>query len=160
MTDRELDLIASLSDAPAPSGFEDAALALVRAALSDVCDVTEDSLRNLYLTRRRNTGNKPLLMLDAHGDEVGFMIHSVGPAGTLRFVLNAPCAYIRDLLAQPIFLPVKVMNIEVMVTSPRPPIWIRQIRTIFPKTVKVVCVSATIRPVTQVADVAVNRASK
>lgn len=86
MTERELQLIESLSNAPAPSGFEDESIALVRAALEDICDITEDSLRNLYITRRRNTGGRPLLMLDAHGDEVGFMIHSVGPAGTLRFV--------------------------------------------------------------------------
>lgn len=86
MTDRELKLIETLSNAPAPSGFEDESIALIRAALEDICDISEDSLRNLYITRRRNTGDRPLLMLDAHGDEVGFMIHSVGPAGTLRFV--------------------------------------------------------------------------
>ena len=86
MTDRELKLIEALSNAKAPSGFEDESVALVRAALEDICDISEDSLRNLYITRRANTGDKPLLMLDAHGDEVGFMIHSIRPEGTLRFV--------------------------------------------------------------------------
>ena len=86
MTERELNLIRNLSNAKAPSGFEEEAIALVREALADICEVQEDSLRNLYLTRRANTGDKPLLMLDAHGDEVGFMIHSIRPEGTLRFV--------------------------------------------------------------------------
>ena len=86
MTERELLLIEKLSNAKAPSGFEDEAIAPVREALADICDVSEDSLRNLYLTRRANTGNKPLLMLDAHGDEVGFMIHAIRPEGTLRFL--------------------------------------------------------------------------
>lgn len=86
MTERELNLIRNLSNAKAPSGFEEEAIALVREALADICEVQEDSLRNLYLIRRANTGDKPLLMLDAHGDEVGFMIHSIRPEGTLRFV--------------------------------------------------------------------------
>lgn len=86
MTEREIQLIGQLCDAKAPSGFEDEAIALVREALEDICEISEDSLRNLYLVRRANTGDKPLLMLDAHGDEVGFMIHSIRPEGTLRFV--------------------------------------------------------------------------
>ena len=86
MTERELKLIEALSNAPAPSGFEEESIAAVRGALAGICDIAEDSLRNLYVTRRRNTGDKPLVMLDAHGDEVGFMIHSIRPEGTLRFV--------------------------------------------------------------------------
>ena len=54
--------------------------------MEDICDVEEDSLRNLYLIRRKNTGDKPVLMLDAHSDEVGFMVHSIRPTGTLRVV--------------------------------------------------------------------------
>ena len=46
----------------------------------------EDFLRNLYIYRKENTGNKPVLMLDAHSDEVGFIIHSIKPNGTLRFL--------------------------------------------------------------------------
>lgn len=86
MTERELKLIEDLSNAKAPSGFEDEAVAVARAAVSDICGTEEDSLRNLYLTRRANTGNKPVLMLDAHSDEIGLMIHSIKPTGTLRFV--------------------------------------------------------------------------
>ncbi len=83
---RQLELIRALSEAKAPSGFEDECIAAARMALADVCDIEEDSLRNLYFYRRRNSGGRPVVMLDAHSDEVGFMVHSVRPEGTLRFV--------------------------------------------------------------------------
>lgn len=79
-------LIKALSNAPGPSGFEDAVLQIVRSALETICAFEEDKVRNLYIYRRNHTGKKPVLMLDAHGDEVGFMIHSIRPNGTLRFV--------------------------------------------------------------------------
>ena len=82
----KVNLIKALSDAPGPSGFEDAVLKVVRAALEDICTFEEDKVRNLYIYRKNHTGKKPVLMLDAHGDEVGFMIHSIKPNGTLRFV--------------------------------------------------------------------------
>ena len=86
MTERERDLLKALCEANAPSGFEDETVRVAREAIGDVCDVEEDHLRNLYLYRRRNTGDKPVLMLDAHSDEVGFMVHSIRPTGTLRVV--------------------------------------------------------------------------
>jgi putative aminopeptidase FrvX len=86
MTERELHLIRALCEANAPSGFEDETVRAARNAIGDVCDVEEDRLRNLYLYRRNNTGDKPVLMLDAHSDEVGFMVHSIRPNGTLRVV--------------------------------------------------------------------------
>ena len=83
---QNVKLIKALSDAPGPSGFEDEVLDVVRAALDGICTFEEDKIRNLYIYRRNHSGNKPVLMLDAHGDEVGFMIHSIKPNGTLRFV--------------------------------------------------------------------------
>lgn len=82
----QLERISALSEAKAPSGFEDETLAVARGSLDDRFDVQEDSLRNLYIRRKKDTGCKPVLMLDAHSDEVGFMIHSIRPNGTLRFV--------------------------------------------------------------------------
>lgn len=79
-------LLENLSNAKSPSGFEDETLAVARHFLGDRFHVEEDSLRNLYIYRAVHSGQKPVLMLDAHGDEVGFMIHSITPFGTLRFV--------------------------------------------------------------------------
>lgn len=82
-----LKMIKELSNAFGPSGFEDDVLSIICKYVSDFGEIYEDSLRNLYLYRRENTGNKPVLMLDAHTDEVGLMIHSIKPNGTLKFVL-------------------------------------------------------------------------
>lgn len=81
-------LLKELSEAKSPSGFEDETLHVARAFAEPFCDIEEDSLRNLYLRRKkdRGTSGKPIFMLDAHGDEVGFMVHSILPNGTLRFV--------------------------------------------------------------------------
>lgn len=84
VNERELAVIKALTEAKGPSGFEDEAVAAARESLSDICDFEEDSLRNLYIYRRANTGNKPVLMLDAHSDEVGFIVHSIN--------LTARCA--------------------------------------------------------------------
>ena len=62
-----LKLIQELSDAPGASGFEDEVLAVVRAALDDICTFEEDKVRNLYIYRQNHSGEKPVLMLDAHG---------------------------------------------------------------------------------------------
>ena len=85
-SEKNVKLIKALSDAIGPSGFEDEVLDVVREALADICTFEEDKVRNLYIYRRNHTGEKPVLMLDAHGDEVGFMIHSIKPNGTLRFI--------------------------------------------------------------------------
>ncbi len=81
-----LELIRQLSDARGVSGFEDEVLDIARKNASDIADIHEDCLRNLYMYPKTNTGRRPLFMLDAHSDEVGFMVHSIKPCGTLRFV--------------------------------------------------------------------------
>ena len=80
-----LDMIRDLASANAPSGFEDETLEVVRRYAEGLGEMEEDHIRNLYISRHGNSG-KPLMMLDAHGDEVGFMVHSIKPNGTIRFV--------------------------------------------------------------------------
>ena len=81
-----LTMIQELADAPGASGFEDAVVEVARKYAEPIGRLEEDFLRNLYIHRKENTGDKPVLMLDAHSDEVGFMIHSIKPNGTLRFL--------------------------------------------------------------------------
>ena len=81
-----LSLIQEMSNSFGPSGFEEGPIEIARKFMSNYADIKEDCLRNLYLFRKKNTGNKPIIMLDAHNDEVGFMVHSIRPNGTLRFV--------------------------------------------------------------------------
>ena len=82
----KLEMIAALSNANGVSGFEDEVLKVARAWVPEGMDISEDSLRNLYLRRRANRGHRPVVQLDAHSDEVGFMVHSIRPNGTLKFI--------------------------------------------------------------------------
>ena len=79
-------MIQELTDAAGASGFEDEVILTAKKYGEEFAQTEEDCLRNLYLYRRKNTGNKPVMMLDAHSDEVGLMVHSIKPNGTLRFV--------------------------------------------------------------------------
>ena len=81
-----LQMIADFSNAKAPSGFEEETIAAARKHIGCGYETEEDCLRNFYMYRKANTGKKPVFMLDAHSDEVGFMVHSIRPNGTLRFV--------------------------------------------------------------------------
>lgn len=80
------ELIEKLCNARGVSGFEDEVIAVCRDYCKDFADTEEDSMRNLYIRPRYNKGNRPLVMLDAHSDEVGFMVQAIKPDGTLRFV--------------------------------------------------------------------------
>lgn len=79
-------LLQDLSDAPGASGFEDEVVAVARQYAASIGEIKEDFLRNLYIYRKENTGNKPVLMIDAHSDEVGLIVHSIKPNGCLRFL--------------------------------------------------------------------------
>lgn len=82
----DLKLIERLSNARGASGFEDEVLEIAREYCKDFADFEEDSMRNLYIYPRNNRGGRPLVMLDAHSDEVGFMVQAIKPDGTLRFI--------------------------------------------------------------------------
>ena len=82
-----LAMIEALSNAKSPSGFEDEAIAAARPYTEEIGPLKEDHLRNFYIGRHANTGGKPVMMLDAHSDEVGFMVHSIHENGMIRFVM-------------------------------------------------------------------------
>lgn len=79
--------LADLSNAFGPSGFEDDVIAAARKHINPKTLISEDNLRNLYLRRPQDgESSKPVVMLDAHLDEVGFMVQAIQPNGLLRFV--------------------------------------------------------------------------
>ena len=84
MTD--LQQIEKLCNARGASGFEDEVVAIAREYLKDIATFKEDSMRNLYIYPKYNKGNRPQVLLDAHSDEVGFMVQAIKPDGTLRFI--------------------------------------------------------------------------
>ena len=84
--EKTLALIKDLSNAPGAPGFEDEVVACIRRHSEGLGEVREDTMRNLYLCRSQGQSGKPLVMLDAHSDEVSFMVRSIRPNGTLSFI--------------------------------------------------------------------------
>ena len=82
----DIRLIEKLAQARGMSGFENEVLAVAREYCKDFARMEEDSMRNLYIFPSHNKGDRPLVMLDAHSDEVGFMVQAIKPDGTLRFI--------------------------------------------------------------------------
>ena len=81
-----LQMIAEISNANGVSGFEDDVVAAIVPYAEKVGETKVDRMRNVFIRRNENTGSRPVVQLDAHSDEVGFMVHSIRPNGTLRFV--------------------------------------------------------------------------
>lgn len=75
-----LKLIESLTNAFGPSGFEEDVVDTVKRHLESEnlpIDVDVDAMNNIYLRLRTNKGGRKTVMLDAHTDEVGFMVQSI-----------------------------------------------------------------------------------
>ncbi len=79
-------LLQKLSSANGPSGFEDEVVQVVLDETSGLGEQTLDSLLNCYVEREENTGDRPVVMLDAHMDEVGFIVQAIAPNGMLKIL--------------------------------------------------------------------------
>lgn len=77
-----LQMIETLSNAFGPSGFEEEVVSVVKSYAKDF-DVEVDLMNNVYLSLKSNTGNRPVILLDAHLDEVGFMVQSIHSNGLI-----------------------------------------------------------------------------
>ena len=83
---KDIELIEKLCNARGASGFEDEVIAVAREYCAEFATFKEDSMRNLYIYPNYNKGGRPEVLLDAHSDEVGFMVQAIKPDGTLRFI--------------------------------------------------------------------------
>jgi endoglucanase len=80
----ETTLLRKLSNAYGPPGYEDEVRDLLRAELEGCADETKvDKLGNVIFWHRGKKG-KPLIMLAAHTDEVGFLVRHIEDQGYLR----------------------------------------------------------------------------
>ena len=84
--EESIELIKAYCDANGVSGFEEEVAALGQKENQAVCDTKVDFLRNLYLNLKTNKGDRPKVWLDAHSDEVGFIVQAIRPNGTLEFL--------------------------------------------------------------------------
>lgn len=83
-----LKLIESLSNAYGACGFEDQVVEIAEKFAQDeqLGSVRHDCNLNVYINSDKNTGTKPVVMIDAHSDEVSFVVQAIKPNGTLRFL--------------------------------------------------------------------------
>jgi len=81
---QSIDILRQLSDAFGVSGFEDEVREQITGLVSPYVDeVRTDTLGNLFATRKGK--GDFTLMIDAHMDEVGFMLKWIEDSGYLRF---------------------------------------------------------------------------
>ncbi|WP_125767713.1 M42 family metallopeptidase [Lapidilactobacillus wuchangensis] len=81
-----IDLIQRLSNVYGISAFEDKVTELFKEEVAGTGKITEDHMRNVFVQQNNNTGTKPVVELDAHSDEVGFMIRAIKSNGQMMFV--------------------------------------------------------------------------
>lgn len=81
-----LEMIADVSNAYGVSGFEDEVVKAILPYAAGLGETEVDRMRNLYIRRAENTRSRPVVQLDAHSDEVGFMVQAICPNGTLRII--------------------------------------------------------------------------
>jgi len=86
MAVNKLELIRDLSNANGVSGFEEEVTKVVTEYVNKSADVKIDLMNNMFLNRKQNTGNRPVIMIDGHSDEVGFMVQSITPKGLIKFI--------------------------------------------------------------------------
>jgi len=88
-----IKLIERLSNAFGAPGFEEDVTAVAAAYAKSFANLSESNIRNLYIKPKHTGGarrgrppksGKPVLMIDAHSDEIGLMVHSVMPNGMLK----------------------------------------------------------------------------
>lgn len=83
-----LALIETLSNAYGVSGFEDQVVETAMQYVKEekLGDVKRDCNLNVYINTKKNHEDRPVIMLDAHSDEVGFIVQAIKPDGTLCFL--------------------------------------------------------------------------
>lgn len=81
----DLKQCALISNAFGPSGCEHA-VADVICGLAKAYAPRRDGMQNVYAGLPGNQPGKPLVLLDAHMDEVGFMVQSLTPSGLMKLV--------------------------------------------------------------------------
>lgn len=78
--------IKAFSNANGVSGFEEEVVMLAKKTTKNLGRQEVDPMKNFYLYRKENTGNRPFIQFDAHSDEVGFIVQAIKPNGMLQIL--------------------------------------------------------------------------
>lgn len=84
---KDIELIKELSNANGAPGFEHEVLQKVMSNNTTVFNYEKDSTQNLYLYLKDSYNkDEPSLLLDAHSDEVAFMVQSIKKNGMINVI--------------------------------------------------------------------------
>jgi putative aminopeptidase FrvX len=85
LNEKSSAFLESLCNSFGPSGFEGESTRLLRDYVAKYCDdVSTDNLGSLLFTKKGRS-DKPVVLLPAHIDEIGFIVSSVNELGYLTF---------------------------------------------------------------------------
>lgn len=84
--EQAIENIVKLSNLYGVSGFEDDVVNYVRKEWNTLGETDTDGIKNLYLNAPVKDSSKLRVQLDAHSDEVGFIVQAIKPNGLLRFL--------------------------------------------------------------------------
>lgn len=76
--------IEKLSNAFGAPGFEEDVLEIIQSEIRS--QIMSDSINNLFIGLDRVSGDRPVVALDCHSDEVGFMVENINSNGTISFL--------------------------------------------------------------------------
>lgn len=82
----DLKIIEDLSNAFGPSGFEDEVVKVIQKHCQGL-KLENDAMYNVYASMSGEKKNRPVLMLDAHTDECGFMVQNIEDNGLLSIIM-------------------------------------------------------------------------
>ena len=81
----DIKLIEALTSAFGPSGFEEDVVKVIKENCTEF-SVESDSMHNVFMRMKNHIGKKPVVMLDAHSDELGFIVQHIKANGLISFV--------------------------------------------------------------------------
>lgn len=84
MSDRTVDLLKELTEAPGISGYEREVREIIRRNLKDITTIEQDRLGSI-VCRKDGESETPRIMLAGHMDEIGFIVKLVTDEGFIKF---------------------------------------------------------------------------
>lgn len=82
----DLKMVEALTNAFGPSGFEEDVVKVIKSYTTEF-DVRNDAMHNVYAQMKDRKGDRPVIQLDAHSDELGLMVQSIKDNGLLSVIM-------------------------------------------------------------------------
>lgn len=115
-----IKLLEDLSNAFGPSGFEEDVCKVIAAHCSNEFDLKADAMNNVYAHLGEKDLSKPTIMLDAHLDEVGFIVQAIQANGFLS-IISLGSIFPTNIPAHSVIIKTESGKLVKGITSSKPP---------------------------------------